>query len=99
VLDETLKPGSQSNIATGDGLQIYAFAFSPSGGGRATFCTLPSQRHGTHSETCRSLVMDVGFQGESGSNVDVAQSSLLTLLRHEALLASVDFTELASAHS
>ena len=35
-----------------DGLQIYAIAFPWRG--RAFY--LPSQRHGTHSETCRSLV-------------------------------------------
>jgi hypothetical protein len=29
--------------------------------------------------------MNVGFQGQSGRNADIAEPSLLTLLRHDAL--------------
>ena len=46
-------------LPNGDGLQIYAIAFRP--GGRGRFY-LPSQRHGTHSETCRSLVWMSAFR-------------------------------------
>ena len=46
-------------LPNGDGFQIYAIAFRP--GGRGRFY-LPSQRHGTHSETCRSLVWMSAFR-------------------------------------
>ena len=49
----------------GDGLQIYAIAFPLGGGRRFYLCTLPSQRHGTHSETCRSLVWVSAFRAKA----------------------------------
>ena len=64
-------------LPNGDGLQIYAIAFSLAGEGGSTFAP-SSQRHGTHSETSRSLVMDVGFQGEGGSRSDIAKLSRMT---------------------
>ena len=58
-LDETLSGIVNQTLQNGDGLQIYAIAFRP--GGRGRFY-LPSQRHGTHSETCRSLVWMSAFR-------------------------------------
>ena len=72
VRDETLKRHSQSDITKRGWFTDLCDRISPGGRGRFYLCTLPSQRHGTHSETCRSLVWMSAFRAILLQNSKVA---------------------------